>query len=166
MDSISKVCSKCNTEKPLDQFPYRKDSMKYKVNRESRCKVCKTEYERKRVMSDPEKKKRKYEQNQKWKSKDPDRYKGTIFPSKWKRLGIDCTKEDYLKMLEKQNSVCAICKKVDMVNGKQVALSVDHCHTTGKVRGLLCGSCNRGIGLLKDDPNLLNNAISYLQSQN
>ena len=164
MGCITKICSRCNTEKPVEEFPYRKDAMKYKCNRESWCKLCKKEYEKIRVMSDPEKKRKKYEQNEKWKSKNPDRYKGKIFSSKWKRVGINCTEADYVKMLEEQQSVCAICGQLDIVKGKQVALSVDHCHTTGNIRGLLCGNCNRAIGLLKDSPELLMKAIKYLQN--
>lgn len=65
MDCVTKTCTKCGIEKPVESFPYRKDAMKYKCNREGWCKDCKKEYERNRVMSDPEKKKKKYEQNEK-----------------------------------------------------------------------------------------------------
>ena len=47
--------------------------------------------------------------------------------------------------------------------GRIKSLSVDHCHTTGKVRGLLCQSCNTGIGLLKEDTKLFMAAIEYLE---
>ena len=43
------------------------------------------------------------------------------------------------------------------------SLAVDHCHTTGEVRGLLCFGCNTALGRFKDDPTLLKNAIKYLQ---
>ena len=46
-----------------------------------------------------------------------------------------------------------------------LGLVIDHNHKTGKVRGLLCGSCNTGIGLLKDSPDVLDAAIEYLQHQ-
>lgn len=70
------------------------------------------------------------------------------------RYGI--TPEDYEKMFKKQKGKCAIC------GIKKDKLDIDHCHTTKKVRGLLCGSCNRALGLLKDNTEFLNNAIKYL----
>lgn len=72
--------------------------------------------------------------------------------------------QDYNELLTKQNGKCSICG-VDN-NGyyrkKLRAFAVDHCHTTNKIRGLLCSDCNTGIGLLKDNIDLLNNAIKYL----
>lgn len=82
------------------------------------------------------------------------------------------TKEDYDNILESQNNVCAICKEEDKVyhnrNGVNIKISmpVDHCHDTGKVRGLLCTSCNRAIGLLKDSIDNLKSAIKYLKKHN
>jgi hypothetical protein len=57
-----------------------------------------------------------------------------------------------------QNNLCLVCKK-------QKSLTVDHCHKTGKIRGLLCCLCNSGIGHLQDSPSLLKQAIQYLQTQ-
>lgn len=62
-------------------------------------------------------------------------------------------------MVKKQKSLCVICKLP--AKGKQ--LHVDHCHTTGKVRGLLCSSCNLALGMFKDNPRLLRRAASYLE---
>lgn len=72
------------------------------------------------------------------------------------RYGI--TREQYDKMILFQNGVCAI----SMVQ-KEEKLYVDHDHFTGNVRGLLCGSCNRALGLLKDSPEFLLKAIQYLR---
>ena len=69
--------------------------------------------------------------------------------------------KDYQKMLEAQNYKCAICGSPPP-NNRKTRLSIDHCHTTGKVRGLLCDRCNRSIGLLKDDVSILQKAIDYL----
>lgn len=68
------------------------------------------------------------------------------------------TLEDYEIMYEEQNGVCAICEGTDMNR----MLSVDHCHDTGRVRGLLCGTCNRALGLFKDSPELLKRAKEYV----
>ena len=68
------------------------------------------------------------------------------------------SREDYLNLIKKQHNKCAICG-LDL-NGKSV---VDHDHQTGRVRGILCNSCNTGIGLLKDDPQLLIVASEYIR---
>lgn len=74
--------------------------------------------------------------------------------------------EQYNEMLKNQNGVCAICGKPETATnkGKIINLAVDHCHVSGKVRGLLCGNCNKGIGHLKDNPQTLRNAAEYLES--
>lgn len=80
------------------------------------------------------------------------------YDTKIKRIfGISLN--DYNELLKKQNEVCAICGNKEK-NGKK--LSIDHCHATKKVRGLLCGSCNRALGLLKDNTLFLQKAIEYL----
>ena len=70
------------------------------------------------------------------------------------------TLEDYNQMFADQEGCCKVCDRhqSEFTNN----LCVDHCHTTGKVRGLLCFSCNTGIGHLKDDIELLKRAITYL----
>ena len=70
------------------------------------------------------------------------------------------TLAEYEQMLRDQNNKCAICKNEDEVEGRRLA--IDHCHESGNVRGLLCGKCNRGLGLFYDNKELLDNAISYL----
>jgi hypothetical protein len=65
--------------------------------------------------------------------------------------------EDYKKLLEKNNFSCQICKS----NNK---LCIDHDHTTGDIRGLLCSSCNKALGLFCDNIDLLKNATFYLES--
>lgn len=74
---------------------------------------------------------------------------------------------DYEAMLIKQDNKCAICHTTEETklgpNGTLVRMSVDHCHTSGKVRGLLCNRCNRALGLLGDSVDLLQKAIVYLK---
>lgn len=77
------------------------------------------------------------------------------------KYGIDV--ETYNAKLEEQDGKCAICGK-GQGNSVKSKLFVDHDHTTGKIRGLLCDSCNRGIGLLQDDADLLMAAVAYLIS--
>ena len=73
------------------------------------------------------------------------------------------TYEDYEKMLDNQKGCCAICKS-RISSARTSRLYVDHCHSTMKVRGLLCSSCNHGLGLFKDSPSLMKRAINYLES--
>ena len=85
-----------------------------------------------------------------------------------KRFGI--TLIEYNQILAQQNNCCAICKLttdfIDYRTGKQVALAVDHCHKTDKIRGILCSQCNRALGLFKDSIYNLKNAITYLKDIN
>ncbi len=67
---------------------------------------------------------------------------------------------EYNALFSSQKGACAICHKSPDQNKKRLA--VDHCHNTKKVRGLLCSTCNQGIGLFKDDVKLLQSAILYL----
>lgn len=68
--------------------------------------------------------------------------------------------EDYYEMLESQGGGCKICGTED--TGRYKFFSVDHCHDTKKVRGLLCSDCNHGLGSFKDSPGLLDKAKEYL----
>jgi hypothetical protein len=65
---------------------------------------------------------------------------------------------EYNKLIEKQNGKCAIC-------GKITKLGVDHNHITGKIRGLLCPTCNSALGLFYDNKLILLNAIKYLEQE-
>jgi len=72
------------------------------------------------------------------------------------------TEEHYLTMIDEQHGCCAICGSDDeTISGH---LCVDHDHQTGAVRGLLCSNCNTGLGLLQDNPAILQSAIRYLDS--
>lgn len=68
---------------------------------------------------------------------------------------------EYNQMLFKQSFACAICE-APRNDETQKFLAVDHCHKTGKVRGLLCTKCNQGLGMFKDDVKLFQKCITYL----
>lgn len=72
--------------------------------------------------------------------------------------------ERYEQMLAEQNGACAICGSPDNGDKPTDRFHVDHCHTTGIVRGLLCLSCNHGLGKFKDSVESLRSAIRYLES--
>lgn len=82
-----------------------------------------------------------------------------------RRRQFGITKEQYFSLLEHQGGVCAICRKeeTNKRNGRTVAFSVDHCHTTGKIRGLLCLGCNSKM-ISIDDLKWRESAINYTQS--
>lgn len=74
------------------------------------------------------------------------------------------TSDDYAIMLVAQDYQCAICGN-EFPDGKEAngrPLAIDHDWATGKVRGLLCGNCNRGLGCFKDNQEALQSAIAYL----
>lgn len=83
--------------------------------------------------------------------------RGTIFQRIAYEYGI--SKQQYEKMLENQNNMCAVCRE-------KPPRCIDHCHKTGKVRGLLCHGCNSGIGHLEKENGWLNKAQKYLGSEN
>lgn len=74
---------------------------------------------------------------------------------------FNITSLDYDVLLLKQNNRCVICNCEETIKGK--SLAVDHCHKSGKIRGLLCGACNKGLGQFKDDVSILECAIKYLK---
>ena len=83
---------------------------------------------------------------------------------KWRAAGVDASR--YQEMLHEQGGVCAICHKPekhkDGLSGKAKDLAVDHDHSTGAVRALLCSACNSALVLFRDDPALLDAAMAYL----
>ncbi len=78
----------------------------------------------------------------------------------WNLARYGLTVDDFETMSKKQGDVCGIC--LNKCTSRK-RLSVDHCHKTGIVRGLLCNKCNRALGLIGDNKEFLNNAIKYLE---
>jgi hypothetical protein len=164
-----KKCNKCEEYKPITEFYFRKDNKKYRPD----CKKCKNNLD-----AAQKKKRREYNKSywQKNREKEIQRYKewyDSRYHDKdqvkrrrknnYKKYGI--SEKEYMDLYEKNNYCCYICGKEELVkrNGKIKRLAIDHCHKTGKVRGLLCQNCNRGIGLLGDDIERLKSAIKYLE---
>lgn len=103
----------------------------------------------------------KLAKNQEWRNSNPDKYQKSVSDMRWvakkRRYGI--SKDDFLEMLYLQNNSCSICKiQIDE------SAHIDHCHSTGKVRGLLCSNCNKGLGMFKDNIDILKSAIEYLEN--
>lgn len=130
-----KICSKCKLEKADTEFHKWYKNPPYQLY--PSCKKC-----RKEQNNNPEAKLKLYLQQI--------RYKFNI------------TSDRYLQMLKNQNWKCKICfKNFNLDNGDRRP-HIDHCHESGKIRGLLCHHCNIGIGMLSHDVNKLKNAIFYL----
>ena len=133
-----KVCSKCKTAKSLKEFF--RDSHK-KSGYTSSCKVC-----RQKAHSG-------------WKKRNKEKCNHTSRINNYKRMyGI--TIDDWNRMFQEQCGRCAICGKHQ--SEEPMRLHVDHNHTTGKVRKLLCSNCNRMLGCAKEDIRILDAAIKYL----
>ena len=99
-----------------------------------------------------------------WRARNPDKVKDSDLR---KHFGI--TLIEYRAISEAQNHKCAICNNHETaVDGKGAErfMAVDHCHRTGKIRALLCSSCNKSLGGFKDDPELIRKAASYIEKYN
>lgn len=153
-------CSKCGAEKPLLAFARQGRGWR------GDCKECRASYTMGWSAANPEKVRTAARA---WRAANPERvqlHADRNRPrAKVKRrhrtveqYGLDLVQ--YNEMLAAQGGGCAICGSID----KSKALAVDHCHDTGRVRGLLCSTCNTGIGRFSDDPALLIRAARYIQA--
>ncbi len=169
-----KTCKGCNQNKSPLEFHYHKDNRDHLTGK---CKMCLLQDRNKRQNSNfnpsllgtklcrrchQEKTKTNFVVNKSCK----DGFNG------WCK---DCSKdsalldrysislEDYKSMLVAQNSRCALCNTENPM-GPTNMFVVDHCHKTGKVRGLLCNHCNTGLGKLQDNPELLRKAAAYIEA--
>jgi Recombination endonuclease VII len=123
---------------------------------ESRCTLCNKERSNAYYYANPE---RTAEQRKKYLKSNKEGYKTVRNTQLMLNYGI--TLEDFNSLFEEQKGCCAICEKHQ--SEFKNALCVDHCHSTKKVRGLLCSRCNTAIGNLKDDPNTADKAAAYLR---
>lgn len=135
----AQTCSKCRVLKPLSEFT--KDLSNW-TGRSYWCKSCKN-------ASIKEHRK-----------KNPELFAESMRFSQAKiRYGID--KSEYLALLIAQDNKCGICRG-DLNLDKHTC--IDHDHSTGEIRGVLCSSCNKGLGFFKDSIDLLEASISYLEN--
>jgi hypothetical protein len=130
-----KTCRTCGEEKPLHRFYDRKSA---KDGKRAQCIAC------------------VHKTHPNWLSKK--RETMCQAQRRWRckhiyGIGLD----EYEALVEAHAGRCRICHRQDD------KLNVDHCHKELKVRGLLCGRCNRGLGLFRDNPDYLRNAANYLE---
>jgi hypothetical protein len=154
-----RVCRKCNQEKSLSEFTKNRTLPSGHTND---CKKCTNAYLKNRRDSNPEIAQRTRESGARWRAANPEADKRKYLMRKF-----NITLEEYKDLLNKQNGVCAICGEKESVlrraKSGQEMLAIDHCHVTGKIRGLLCFKCNTGIGALGDSVEGLERALSYLR---
>ena len=143
MTTGTHTCTVCGEEKSVSAFPIRKTHRPGKPV--SQCTDCKVKL------------------NRNYREANRDKRLATERRSKLK-AAYGITPEQYEDMLQTQGGACAICR-AKKPGGRTKLFFIDHCHNTGKVRGLLCMRCNTGLGLFLDNPKFLANAISYLKEK-
>lgn len=154
----TKICTKCQTEKPLKDFALRSPSIA--GIHENRCKQCKQAAAKKA----PSYNRRSPAQKKLYDEAYRNTEKGRLRCKRRRVRAYGLTVEEFDKMFTAQGGLCAICQKPETLvrKSKSIAISIDHEHATGKVRELLCARCNTMLGSVADDPNILQNAINYL----
>ncbi len=146
-----KYCKDCDSKKPVDQFYT--GTNKGKPCLSTYCKPC-TRIRQKAYGERTYTKEERSEKHRQWRAKNPEAMKRHRLKKIADSYGIDL--EDVKRVSER--TACDIC-------GSDYRLSVDHCHTTLKVRGLLCGKCNSALGFFKDDIEIMRKAIEYVQNE-
>jgi hypothetical protein len=135
---VVKTCLKCNDEKPTSDFYQFFDKWAGKHYYSARCKPCHLQQ----------------------KKENPNQSKNTKNEKLKLRYGL--TYEDWEKIRTNENFSCMICGITEDELGK--VLDVDHCHSSGKARGVLCNPCNTMLGRAKDNPEILKAAVKYLET--
>jgi len=132
----TRVCKICDKRKEMTEFHFSNE----KRHRRRQCKTCNDETRAKRWGADPQ----KYAKLARW---------------NYIRREYGLSEGDFWRILESQNGACAICleRKEEL---KQ--WHIDHDHSTGRVRGILCFTCNTALGKFHDDEEILESAIRYL----
>lgn len=149
-DDAKMVCTKCGNEKSIFDFTRR---YKNKAQRHEQCRDCKGNYRRAWIKT--------LEENPaaRWKKRNPEKEADCADRYILKKMGL--TLEQYKIINERQRGLCAICNKPNTFRGRR-RLVFDHCHASGKFRGLICHYCNLVLGAAKDKPETLIAAAQYL----
>lgn len=160
-----KTCKMCEQQLPLEQF------RKHKLTKDRLniwCNSCQISYQKEWVKQNPEKanwRKRNPEKSKKarraWEASNPEKVRGCWIKKYWPHLTGNEAIIEYQRLFEKQQGSCAICGLKECSPTKRLA--VDHDHVSGKVRGLLCDRCNRGIGYFRESIDIMSNGITYLK---
>lgn len=166
---MNKECRHCKAEKPLMSFHKHKQMPDGHINV---CRDCRSTYvygwrtENREIVKT---KKSAYYQKNKEQINEKKKQDRKTNKSKYKEHNLmyffGMTLAEYDMLFEQQNGICAICKNPETSchqSGKIKDLAVDHDHKSGKIRGLLCSSCNMGLGKFKENAEYLRGAIAYI----
>ena len=149
------------TKRPSYERVKEKKREKWKNDPEYRA--AELEKQRQKRLNNPEKWKEYHRNRKRRLTLDPEYREELTLKERdrgYRKLGSSL--DEYEKMFKEQGGRCKICG-TDKPGGKYGTLMLDHCHDTGRVRGLLCHGCNAGLGLIKDNPNTLRGMIKYLE---
>ena len=162
--SRSKTCRICGETKLLGEF-YKMAGMR--DGHRNECKVCNLAQRRDRYDS-----KQAVARVQRWREANPERYasyrrqyaarpeRKRAMRDLYYRRTFGISADDFDALLAQQGGGCAICGKQPE---RAASLHLDHCHDTGAIRGILCLSCNQGLGKFREDADLLDAAARYLR---
>jgi len=140
---VERKCRICQVTKPVTEFPRNIGSRRYR-----RCRFCES-----------------VARIERYRASSPERKAEDISTFRLQRYGL--TIDSYHAMAECQDFLCAICQEEPIrkqMLASEDGFAIDHSHITGKVRGLLCDGCNKGIGFLGDNPQVVYAAARYLES--
>lgn len=162
-----KKCVKCMVEQPIANYHAHP-----KLIHHPRCKACRAQQHREYYVANLDKftaykaraRNETIEEREKRIQKRKEGAPAKRKLSQWRvhiRNTLGATPEMYDAMYVSQGGKCAICATTEP-GGRRTRFSIDHCHITGAIRGLLCVACNSGLGYFRDDKDRLTTAISYL----
>lgn len=133
----TKRCKVCGLEKPIQEFYMQLDATKKRRYAKAQCKLC-----------DNARRAKHYEEH-----REEARWQAVF-----KKYGL--TQQSWSKLFESQGSCCAVCRSESPNWGR--GWLIDHCHTSGKIRGVVCTNCNLLIGHAQDNISILEATIKYL----
>lgn len=141
LEKGSRVCDQCDTRQDITEFFWTNK----RKGRRRKCKTC--------VILNA----KKYRENNR------DKYREYSF--KWHlNANYQMSIDEYRNLLSEQSNSCFICLRPFDLNDQARRPHLDHCHETGKVRGILCFRCNTALGKFQDNPDLLRKAAEYVES--
>ena len=133
----TKTCTKCGITKDINDF-YKRGGKTSPNTRHNHCKECTKNRVAKTYWNDP-----------------------SVYQNNHLKRNYGITLNEYNQMLTEQNNQCAVCHTTDP-GGKHGKFVIDHCHSTNKIRGVLCNNCNTALGLVGDNVDTLHKMINYL----